>query len=416
MSSMHSRASTKVKVFLFLMVLVLAAALGYWLWPASGAAQQTSQARPGMPSRGFMMDAVPVSLVRVKQGTFVEQIRSLGTVTPWNRVEITSQVSGTLERIHFQEGQRVEQGDLLAEIDPRDYQAELLQAEGALEEVRAQLHSARLDLKRYQQLRAEDSIAQQTLDHQQATLAQLEGSLKVRQGQRDAARLNLEHSRITAPISGRLGLRAVDVGNHVAAGSTVLATLTQLQPTSVSFSITEHDIPAVLQAFLGSEPLRVQAWSRDESVLLAGGVLDSLDNEVDVATGTLRLKGRFANEDNRLFARQFVNVALYVAEHENQLMIPSDAIQFGGQGSFVWRAKPDNTVEIVRVQVLRSGTDISVIQSGLNAGDAVVLEGVDRLKDGSRIEVISDSSVEVGSQEAAVSDTPPMGRGPRDSE
>lgn len=345
--------------------------------------------------RGFMQDAVPVSVAKVRQDVFVEQIKALGTVTAWRKAEVTSQVSGILERIHFEEGQSVQQGDLLAEIDARSYKAALLQAEGALQETRAQLTSAQLDLKRYQELRADDSIAQQTVEHQQATVNQLQGTLKVREAQRDAAKLNLDYSRITAPISGRLGLRALDVGNHVAAGNTVLVTLTQQQPIGIGFTITEQAIGSVQQAVSKGQPLKVLAWNRDETELLAEGVLDSLDNQVDAATGTLRLKARLANEDNLLFPQQFVNVSLQVAEHEQALMVPNDALQFGSQGRFVWRVLPDNTAQMVQVKVTQSDANYSVISADLSAGDSVVIEGVDRLKNGSKVEVIrADGSSE----------------------
>lgn len=392
MSSAHSSVTTKKKILWSVLILVVLA-LGYWAWQASQApADKSTGSRMG---RGFMLDAVPVSVGVVRQDVFVEQIKALGTVTPWRKAEVTSQVSGILERVHFEEGQSVQQGDLLAEIDARSYKAALLQAEGALQETRAQLTSAQLDLKRYQELRADDSIAQQTLEHQQATVNQLQGTLKIREAQRDAAKLNLDYSRITAPISGRLGLRALDVGNHMAAGNTVLVTLTQHQPIAISFTITEQSIQAVQQAVSKGQPLKVLAWNRDESQLLAEGVLDSLDNQVDAATGTLRLKARLANDDNLLFPQQFVNVTLQVAEHEQALMVPNDALQFGSQGRFVWRVLPDNTAQMVQVKVTQSDANYSVISADLSAGDRVVVEGVDRLKNGSKVEIIrADGSSE----------------------
>jgi len=391
-SSAHSSVTKKKKIVWSVLILV-ALALAYWAWQSSQVpADKASGPRMG---RGFMLEAVPVSVGVVRQGVFVEQIKALGTVTPWRKAEVTSQVSGILEQIHFAEGQLVEQGDLLAQIDARSYKAALLQAEGSLQETRAQLVSAQLDLKRYQALRADDSIAQQTFEHQQATVNQLQGALKVREAQRDAAKLNLDYSGITAPISGRLGLRALDVGNHVAAGSTVLVTLTQQQPIGIEFTITEQSIQAVQQAVNQGQPLKVQTWNRDETELLAEGVLDSLDNQVDAATGTLRLKARLANDDNLLFPQQFVNVTLQVAEHTQALMVPNDALQFGSQGRFVWRVLPDNSVEMVQVTVAKADAQYSVINTGLSAGDRVVVEGVDRLKNGSKVEVIrADGSSE----------------------
>ncbi len=392
MSSTHSSVTTKKKILWSVLTLVVLA-LGYWAWHASQS--PTDKAAGPRMGRGFMQDAVPVSVAKVRQDVFVEQIKALGTVTAWRKAEVTSQVSGILERIHFEEGQSVQQGDLLAEIDARSYKAALLQAEGALQETRAQLTSAQLDLKRYQELRADDSIAQQTVEHQQATVNQLQGTLKVREAQRDAAKLNLDYSRITAPISGRLGLRALDVGNHVAAGNTVLVTLTQHQPIGIGFTITEQAIGSVQQAVSKGQPLKVLAWNRDETELLAEGVLDSLDNQVDAATGTLRLKARLANKDNLLFPQQFVNVSLQVAKHEQALLVPNDALQFGSQGRFVWRVLPDSTAQMVQVKVTQSDANYSVISADLSAGDSVVIEGVDRLKNGSKVEVIrADGSSE----------------------
>lgn len=340
---------------------------------------------------GFMGEAVPVSILTVERGTFVEQIKALGTVTAWHTAEVTSQVSGIMEKIHFSEGQWVEQGTLLAELDARTYQAALSQAEGAVQETRAQLTSAELDLKRYRELRADDSIAQQTLEHQQASVNQLKGTLKVREAQRDAARLDLEYSRITAPISGRLGLRALDVGNHVSAGSTVLVSITQQQPIAVQFTVPEQVIYPLMQALSAGRALEVQAWSRDEQTLLAQGVLESVDNQVDVATGTLRLKARFTNEDMRLFPQQFVNVSLKVNESKDVLLISNDTLQYSSRGSYVWRVRDDSKVEMVPVRVLRSDARQTVVEGELEAGDRIVFEGVDRLRDGNRVEVIGET-------------------------
>lgn len=391
-SSTRSSKSTK-KTILWLVLITLALSLGYWLWHSSQAADSVSSG--SQMRRGFTLDAIPVSVAQVRQDVFVEQIKALGTVQPWQKAEVSSQVSGILEQVYYREGQYVEQGELLAQIDARSYQAALLQAEGALQETQAQLKSAQLDLKRYRELRAEDAIAQQTLEHQQATVNQLQGTLKVRQAQWEAAKLDVEYSRIRAPISGRVGLRAIDVGNHVAAGSTVLATLTQQQPIAVSFTIAEQSVLNVQQAFAQNEALTVQVWNRAETELIEEGQLDSMDNQVDAATGTLRLKARLDNADNLLFAQQFVNVVLQVAQHKDVLLVPNDALQFGNQGRFVWRVLADKTVERVSVQVVQSDAQFSVVSADLSADETIVIEGVDRLKDGSKVEIIrADGSSE----------------------
>ena len=268
----------------------------------------------------------------------------------------------------------------------RNYQAALLQAEGALQETRAQLASAELDLKRYQGLYKEDSIARQTLEQQHATVAQYKGSLKVREAQRDNARLDVERTRIIAPISGRLGLRAVDAGNYVSAASTELVSITQDNPIAVNFTIPEHELQAVLQAYQLGEPLAVQAWNRDETQLLAEGVLESIDNQVDVSTGSVRLKARFDNPSQALFPNQFVNVRLQVTVHEQALLLPADAIQFGSNGRFVWKIKDDDSVVIQPIEIITSDGTYSMLRSGLAADDWVVVEGVDRLRTGSKVQ------------------------------
>lgn len=356
-----------------------------------------------------MMEAVPVSAHRLQPGQFIEQIKALGTVEAWSTAQVTSQVSGILQKLHFAEGQPVEEGALLAELDGRSYQAALLQAEGSLQETRAQLAQAELDLRRYQSLNKNESIARQTLEQQQAQVNQLRGSLKVRQAQRDAAQLNVDYSRITAPIGGRMGLRAVDVGNHVAAGSTVLVTITQQQPIAVSFTVPEQEVQPLLQASNGEAPLVVEAWSRDDRQLLATGVLDSMDNQVDTSTGTLRLKARFTNENNQLFPKQFVNVRLQLATHENVLKVPNDALQFGNQGRFVWVLDDEDKAQMQLVKPGQGDAEFTLVKGDLQDGQRVVVEGVDRLKNGSKVEVITLDGQPVEQPESAKPATGPAG-------
>ena len=390
MPDLSTRTTKKSSKKLVIAVLaVCLAGAGIWWWQS--AAESTAQA-PRMG--GSFMGAVPVNAQQVRLDRFAVQLRALGTVTPWNAVSVTSQVSGELDKVLFDEGQFVEQGTLLAQIDPRNFQAALLQAEGALQETRAQLASAELDLKRYQGLYKEDSVARQTLEQQQAMVAQYKGTLKVREAQRDAARLDVEHTQITAPISGRLGLRAVDAGNYVSAASTELVTITQDDPIAVSFTIPEHELQAVLQAYRQEQPLQVQAWNRDETELLAEGVLDSIDNQVDVTTGSVRLKARFANPEQVLFPNQFVNVHLQVTVHDAALLLPADAIQFGTNGRFVWQVQDDDTVVIQPIEIITSDGTSSMLRSGLAAGDWVVVEGVDRLRSGSKVERVAPAASE----------------------
>lgn len=385
-SSVNPTKKTSKTFYFFIVVLVMLAAAVWW-W------QSSSNSTPTGPRMGgSFMGAVPVNAQQVHADRFVVQLKALGTVTPWNAVSVTSQVGGELDQLFFEEGQFVEKDTLLAQIDPRNYQAALLQAEGALQETRAQLASAELDLKRYQGLYKEDSVARQTLEQQQALVAQLQGTLKVRQAQRDNAALDVEHTRIVAPISGRLGLRALDAGNYVSAVTTELVTITQDNPIAVSFTIPEHELQAVLQAHRQALSMPVEVWNRDETQLLAEGVLDSVDNQVDVSTGSVRLKARFDNPEQRLFPNQFVNVRLQVKEHQQALLLPADAIQFGNNGRFVWRILDDDTVEIQPIEIASSDGTVSMLQSGLNPGDWVVVEGVDRLRTGSKVERVAPVS------------------------
>lgn len=377
----------KIILGLFALLLIIAA-----IWWFVGKESDESAARqPGMGGMrgGFMMEAVPVSVHRLQAGQFARSVKALGTVTPWNSADVTSQVSGYLREVLFEEGQEVAEGQVLARLDERSYQAALLQAEGALQETRAQLAQAELDLRRYQDLIKDESIAQQTLEQQQTQVNQLRGTLKVREAQRDAAKLNVEYSQITAPIAGRLGLRAVDVGNHIAAGNTVLATITQQQPIAVSFTLAEQHVPELVQAMATGEPLLVEAWSRDERQLLASGELTSMDNRVDTSTGTVRLKARFTNTDNQLFPQQFVNVRLKLAVFENVLKVPNDALQFGNQGRFVWVVDEDDQAQMRQVQLGVGDAEFTLVDTGLQAGQLVVIEGVDRLKNDSKVEVIT---------------------------
>jgi len=382
-SSINPTKKSSKKFYFFIVLLVVLGA-AFWWWQSN-----TESPAAGPRMGGSFMGAVPVNAQQVRADRFVVQLKALGTVTPWNAVSVTSQVSGELDQLLFEEGQFVAKGTVLAQIDPRNYQAALLQAEGALQETRAQLASAELDLKRYQGLYKDDSVARQTLEQQQALVAQLKGTLKVRQAQRDNAALDVEHTRIVAPISGRLGLRALDAGNYVSAASTELVTITQDDPIAVSFTIPEHELQAVLQVHRQAQPMPVEVWNRDETQLLAEGVLHSIDNQVDVSTGSVRLKARFENPQQRLFPNQFVNVRLHVKEHLQALLLPADAIQFGGSGRFVWRILDDDTVDVQPIEIASSDGTVSMLQSGLSAGDWVVVEGVDRLRSGSKIERVT---------------------------
>ncbi|VEB70358.1 Multidrug resistance protein MdtE precursor [Providencia rustigianii] len=294
--------------------------------------------------------------------------------------------------IFFTEGQYVKAGDLLAQIDPRPFEVQLAQAEGQLAKDKATLANARLDLARYQKLAGTKVISQQELDNQRATVLQAEGSIKVDQATVDNAKLQLTYSKITAPISGRVGLKQVDVGNFISSGtSTAIVVITQTQPADVLFALPEGDIPAIQQAQASGNNVLIEAWDRNNIAMIAQGKLLSTDNQIDPATGTLKIKARFTNEDQKLFPNQFVNVKMQVETLQDAVVIPTAALQMGNEGHYVWVLSDDNRVSKHLVTVGIQDSQQVVIESGLNADTKVITDGVDKLTDGAQVEVVSNS-------------------------
>jgi multidrug efflux system membrane fusion protein len=334
---------------------------------------------------------VPVRVATITQGDFPVYLKALGTVTALNTVNVRGRVDGELVKLPFEEGQQVKAGDLLAVIDPRPYQVALQQAEGTLAQNRAQLKNAEIDLARYRGLYAEDSIAKQTLDTQEALVNQYRGTLKSDEAAVAEAKLNLGFTQVRAPISGRLGLRQVDLGNLVTSGDTTpLVVITQTKPISVAFTLPEGQLPAVVGRFRSGQPLVVEAWDRDDKRLQAEGVLQSLDNQIDTTTGTLKLKARFANDDEILFPNQFVNIRLRADLLPKAVLIPSAAVQFGSQGTFAYVMDGEKKVKVRKLETGPDDGQHTVVKSGLQPGERVVLEGTDRLRDGSEVEVVHD--------------------------
>ena len=403
---------TLVAVF----VLGTAALLFYRSRTAQNAGPRPGGGRGGGRGGFGMAGPLPVVVTAAEKSNINIILTGLGAVTPLATVTVTTQISGYLSEVKFTEGQLVKQGDILAVIDPRPYEVALEQAEGQLVQAEAQFKEAQIDLERYVTLSAQDSISKQQVDAQRALVQQYEGMVKQNQGLVDSAKLNVTYCHVTAPVSGRVGLRLVDQGNYVTPNSTSgLVLLTQMKPITVIFTLPEDDIPRVLKRVRSGAKIRVDAYNRDNTVKLASGTLSTVDNTVDPTTGTFKLRATFPNDDEALFPNQFVNASMLLDVDRDMTVIPTSAIERGQQGSFVYvvvkdtgtaaapagaaapaspapaagaegapaaKGPPSSKVAARNVTLGATEGERVEVTKGLAEGEIVVVDGADRLKDG----------------------------------
>ncbi len=340
---------------------------------------------------------LPVTAAVARTGSINVVLTALGTAVARSTATVKPRVDGLLLATKFREGETVKPGTVLAEIDPKPFQVALAQAQGQLAKDQAQLQNARVDLERYRGLLAQDSIARQQVDTQEALVRQLEGTVQGDQAQVDSAKLQLSYTKVTAPIGGRLGLRQVDPGNMVKAGdANGIVVITQVQPITVTFSLPQDHLPAVLKRIASGERILVEAWDREGKKRLAMGALLTVDNQIDTSTGTVKLKAIYRNEEDELFPNQFVNVRLRLDTLQDVTLVPGAAIQRGSPGTFVYLVKDDNTVTLRPVKTgVVEGENIQ-LEQGLAPGDKVVVDGGDKLREGAKVEVIVRDSPATG--------------------
>jgi len=358
-------------------------------WIANGRQARTQQQTKatGGGAAGQQTRPVPVVVAPVRTGDLSVYLTALGSVTPLNIVTVKSRVDGQLLKTHFTEGQVVHAGDVLAEIDPRPFQAQLMQAEGQLARDQANLANTRLDLERYQRLAQQEMIARQQLDTQHMIVNQAEASIRMNVGQIDAIKLQLTYCRITAPITGRVGLRLVDPGNVVKASDTGgLVVIAQLEPIALVFSVPEDSLQPVLRRFRTGGKVPVDAYDREGRTKIATGTLVAIDNQIDPTTGTVRLKASFGNTDGVLYPNQFVNARVLIDVLHDTVLAPAEAIQRGPQGAYVYVVKPDKVVQMRRVQLGPSEAGVIAIRAGVADSEALVVDGAEKVQDGARVE------------------------------
>ena len=392
------------------MLLAVLAALGIaaWMGLRLHRATRAANAKPTTPP------SIPVVAAVAHRGDIPVYFTGLGAVTPIYTVTIKTRVDGEIMRVGYTEGQKVQKGQPLVDIDPRPFEAQLTQAQGQLIKDQAALDNARIDLKRYQDLIAKNAVAQQIYATQKSTVAQGEGAVKTDEGNIASAKLNIAYCHITAPITGRVGLRLVDPGNLVnAAAATPLVVITEIEPISVIFTLPEQQIPTVLNKVRAGERLRADALDRDSKGVIAHGQLTTLDNQIDQTTGTLRFRATFPNQAETLFPNQFVNARLLVENRQNVTLVPNAAIQRNGAATFVYVLQGDKSVRVRNVAIGATNAEETEIKSGIAASDVVIVQGVDKLQEGTHVQAqIKQFGSQSGKTESAAIGTPGQSAGP----
>jgi multidrug efflux system membrane fusion protein len=389
-SSAAPPAKAKSRWWLWIVILAVVA-IGIWYYRGHSTSEAGATAAPGAAGKGKggaggAGMTVPVVVAAAQKGDLPVYLIGIGSATAFNTVTVRSRVDGQIVKVNFTEGQFVHAGDALIEIDPRPYQVMLEQAEGQLAKDQAQLHDVQVDFERYTLLFNEGVIPKQQVDTQQAQVGQFQGAIKADQATIDNAKLQLVYARITAPISGRVGLRLVDQGNIVHASDTAgLLVITQLQPISVIFTLPQDQLQQVLIKLRGGGQLPVEAYDRDDITKITDGKLATIDNQIDPTTGTYKLKSIFSNENNVLFPNQFVNVHMLVDTKRNLVIVPAAAIQRGPQGTYVYAVSAGDIVNIRTVTIAQTAGNNIGISSGINPGDVIVIDGQDKLQDGSKV-------------------------------
>lgn len=401
--NMNATRHTSKKLIIVAIVAVIAAGTLWW-WQHNSAPSSPDAAEPQQQrgKGGARRALAPVQAASAVTQSVPQYLSGLGTVTAASTVTLRSRVDGELMALHFTEGQQVKAGQLLAEIDPRPYQVALTQAQGQLAKNQATLANARRDLARYEKLAKTGLVSQQELDTQRSLVSETLGSIKADEGSVASAQLNLTYSRITAPTDGRVGLKQVDIGNYISSGdSNGIVVITQTHPVDVVFSLPENNIPMIQQAQKSGKPLLTEAWDRSNKTHLTDGQLLSLDNQIDSTTGTIKLKARFANADDALFPNQFVNVRLKVNTLHDAIVIPAAALQMGNEGHFVWVVNSERKVSKKAVSIGIQDSEKVVIKDGLDSGERVVTDGLDRLTEGATVEVVAPHSTPLPSGKTA---------------